>query len=200
MSIERGIYKQTKGAIGNLVDFCMINIPWAILSLLATMFFPYLGGTWLGGVITLIILQLWSYGAHRLAHASIPPFNMHLRHHSDSAGGLLDETIEWFVNFFIVGGAFIALLSLLVGLMVGGPPPLNIYIVLYWSLVYSTYHMVNFHVLPYKTHAHHHEYGGTTNFFDTEPNTLTPSLEKRTTDLTVSSAASAERTSAHAWP
>lgn len=106
---------------------------------------------------TFFIITLWTYVIHRLFHSYPDTFGiLHHTHHMDNSNMILCIFDNIF-NFFTIGGA-ILLIPLMYIKNKWNIYLLNPFVILIWSLVYSTYHTINYHVLEMNsTHREHHE-------------------------------------------
>jgi len=126
------------------------------------MIIKYTDNNIIHGFVTLILLQLWTYYTHMLAHKDLcffnnPYFNWHLHHHNPE----LSKTffyilLEFYVNFIISGGFILIFIFLLIEQIFHLNFAINYYIILLWCFSYSTYHIFNYHYLNFETHKNHH--------------------------------------------
>lgn len=108
-------------------------------------------------VITGFILFIWAHRTHIWAHNIWPCTWFHGWHHdpenSHTTWGLFIET---FTNLIGSGGLSLILYNISFEMFTGFKI-LNNYTILYFSLLYTTFHMINYHYLNVKTHKDHHE-------------------------------------------
>ena len=159
-------YKKQKGIQQNLNEFASENSVFIfIVSCVSILLILGTDGNWISGIGTIIFLQFWSYFTHIASHRNIPILNGHLYHHNpETAHQPFYEVIEWLVNFFFFGGFILIPLSILIQKYTKIKLGLNLYIVLFWALVYTTYHMLNYHYIDFDTHFNHHQDASMTNF------------------------------------
>ena len=102
--------------------------------------------------IIVTILTLASYIIHRGLHSMhIPAItSIHMRHHqSNHLHKLIDDLSETFLNFFVIGSGALLLLPL---------SEAHSKLLLYFSLLYTSIHMVNYSFLKTnQTHINHHQ-------------------------------------------
>ena len=117
-------------------------------------------------LITFIALPFWAYFIHIFSHHYKNfIFNWHLFHHNP----LISKQpfymlLEFYGNFIIGGGIIFILYNLLMNHLFNFNFHLNYYIILYWAIIYSTYHVINYHVLYFDSHHNHHIYNAIGNF------------------------------------
>ena len=63
--------------------------------------------------------------------------------------------LEGLVNFFQIGGVILIPLNIYIEKW-SGKKLLNNYVILYYSIVYTTHHMINYHNMKIDTHVRHH--------------------------------------------
>ena len=108
-------------------------------------------------IITIIFVIFFSYFSHRAAH-DIYPYNIfHMIHHNDEYNNkkwaLLLELI---INLFQIGGLILIPFNMYLEKLIG-IKLLNNYVILYYSLVYTSHHMINYHYIPNTIHIQHHK-------------------------------------------
>lgn len=103
-----------------------------------------------------IAMFFWAHRTHIWAHSTWPWTWFHGWHHnpehSQTTWGILIET---YTNVVGSGGLTLIPYNILMKALTGFEP-LNNYVLLYFSLLYSTFHMINYHYLKVKTHSDHH--------------------------------------------
>jgi len=104
-------------------------------------------------IFSLLILQTWSYFSHRWTHEGLmdPLSNLHLLHHKNQSSLLL----EFIVNFIVYGGFIFLPINILLSYL-GKIELFNNYIIIFWSILYSTYHVINYHYKDFESHKMHH--------------------------------------------
>ena len=144
--------------IDNYIKFLQVNIPIIILSFIVSIMVDYYTlNNYYISAITSIIVTLWTYFIHRLFHTYPDTFGyFHKTHHTDNTN-VITFMIDNIFNFFTIGGA-ILLFPLLYVKNVLNIHLLNHYVILIWSLVYTSYHSINYHIFETNNiHVEHHE-------------------------------------------
>ena len=108
-------------------------------------------------LITRFMLFIWAHRTHIWAHTKWPCVWFHGWHHdpehSQTPWGVFIET---YTNIIGSGGLSLIPYNIAVEMFTGSKI-LNNYTILYFSLLYTTFHMINYHYLDVKTHIDHHE-------------------------------------------
>ena len=108
-------------------------------------------------LITGFVLFIWAHRTHIWAHNIWPWTWFHGWHHdpqySQTPWGVFIET---YTNVIGSGGLSLIPYNIAVKLLTG-IKVLNNYTILFFSLLYTTFHMINYHYLDVKTHIDHHE-------------------------------------------
>jgi hypothetical protein len=92
-----------------------------------------------------------------VGHKLYPINIFHKVHHNDDINHtFFGRTLEWIVNFLQIGGLLLIPLNRLLENKTG-VKLFNEYIIVFYSLVYTTHHMINYHVLEVDTHIRHHK-------------------------------------------
>jgi hypothetical protein len=144
--------------IDNYIKFLQVNIPIIILSFIVSIIVDYYTlNNYYISAITSIIVTLWTYFIHRLFHTYPDTFGyFHKTHHIENSS-ILTFMLDNVFNFFTIGGA-ILLFPLLYIKSVLNIHLLNHYVILIWSLVYTSYHSINYHIFETNNiHVEHHE-------------------------------------------
>ena len=157
------------GIFKNLYKFSMINYPYIIVQIISVIIInAYTDNNLFLSFFSLIFIQFWSYISHMYAHSTyIPSFmKMHDLHHNSAISNQpYYILIEFYINIMFAGGFILIIYNLFFQRFFGNQYKIfNYYIILSWCLIYSSYHLINYHFLSIKTHENHHEYIGTTNF------------------------------------
>jgi len=115
---------------------------------------------------TLFFAEYWCYITHYITHNKNFEFIgfIHLFHHSPKhSDAMWVFVIELLLNFFIYGGFVLIFLGEIIK-KVFSIKIFNNYILFFWSIVYSSYHLINFHYLKSPTHKEHHLQNGQLNY------------------------------------
>lgn len=151
------IYDKKRGFFHNAKEFLKLNSIYYLTFLTAVITFGVLDKNILIALFTFIVAHFWSHYTHTLAH-SFPLFKyFHEIHHNPAISKKWYAIIlETMVNLFGSGGtpliAFNVFLKLFTGYEI-----FNNYVLLLTALVYTSVHMINYHVMDIPTHAHHHK-------------------------------------------
>lgn len=169
LSLPRFDYKKKDGIYKNLIKFIKKNV----LIIFISFSFIFIidrssEKNMLWSLTTLYFTLGWSYFTHRVLHSQIGKkilWNYHYKHHDHS----LSESIFWrlveyiYMDFIVGGGIMLVIINMII-VKLGGPRFFNYYIILYWSLVYTTHHAFNWHLgNEINPHYFHHD-NLTTNF------------------------------------
>ncbi len=145
--------------IDNYIKYLHVNFPIFIVSFIISIIVDYYTlNNYYILVITSIIVTSWTYVIHRLFHIYPDTFGyFHTIHHNKNTN-ILTFIIDNIFNFFTIGGA-ILLFPLLYIKSNLNIHVLNHYVILIWSLIYSSYHSINYHIFETNNiHIEHHEY------------------------------------------
>ena len=109
------------------------------------------------GMFTIIFMVIFSYFSHRVGHHFYPINIFHKVHHNDKVNHTWwGRGIEWMVNFLQIGGLLLIPLNRLLSTKLGYKL-FNEYVIVFFALVYTTHHMINYHVMKVDTHIRHHK-------------------------------------------
>jgi len=117
-------------------------------------------------IFTLFFAEYWCYVSHQLTHKKSFEFVgfLHLFHHdSKYKESLWVFIIELLLNFFIYGGFILIFLGAFIE-KTFSIKIFNNYVLFFWSILYSSYHLINFHYLKSPTHKEHHLKNGQVNY------------------------------------
>jgi sterol desaturase/sphingolipid hydroxylase (fatty acid hydroxylase superfamily) len=89
---------------------------------------------------------------------------MHAIHHNPAYKEFIStEIFEIAVNLLIIGGLlWIPIVMMLENYI--GIKLVNHYTILAWAIIFTTYHLINYHVLSHEVHAQHHNEKGVNNY------------------------------------
>ena len=151
------IFKKDDGKIYNSIKFLWINSPYNISILLTTIVIGVINNDIKRAIFTGTVLYLWAYIIHVLAH-NISPFSFfHSFHHDDKINNSWwAELIETGVNLIGSGGISLAIISMIIDKKFGYNL-LDSHVLLFTTFLYTTFHMINYHVLKVPTHINHHK-------------------------------------------
>jgi hypothetical protein len=155
------MYIKKNGLIYNLKLYIHTNFPLIIVGYTTVYFFDkYTENIPFMTLLTLFFLMGWTYYSHMVFHETkwFENFDLHKYHHDK----ILSEKwqyrmLEFFIDIFIFGGIILIPIGMAIEHLINSRM-FNYYGILFWSLLYSTYHF-NWHFLPSPNpHSHHHEY------------------------------------------
>ena len=150
-------YNKNKNLIENLFNCFMSNKLFYTVFFGVAAYISLLTDDFNRGIFTITFMVIFSYFSHKLGHHFFPINIFHKVHHNDKLNHtLLGRSLEWLVNFLQIGGLLLIPLNRLIekkyGLKV-----FNEYVIVYFALVYTTHHMINYHVMEVDTHVRHHK-------------------------------------------
>jgi hypothetical protein len=156
---KKYFYSERDGRMVNLLKFLRINVSFFVVLLICVLIISLKTDTNVAiGFITIFLLQAWSYFSHMLGHNDILFINWHLLHHNpDVSKKPLYMFIEFCINFMFSGGFLLIFWVLFFKQFLNVDVGINCYIVFFWSIVYSTYHLLNYHYLDVESHHNHHK-------------------------------------------
>ena len=151
------IFREKDGKIYNSYKFFSINLPYNTTILIACVIIGLLNKNVTKAIFTGTVLYIWAYIIHVIAH-KIPPFTFfHGFHHDDTINKTWwAEIIETLVNIFGSGGLSLAIIGLIIEKKIG----LSIFdshVLLFTTFLYTSFHMINYHILKVPTHVNHHK-------------------------------------------
>jgi len=116
--------------------------------------------------MTWIIVWFWCYIMHYLSHCK----NLecigfiHLFHHDPSyKDSTIFFIIEMFLDIFIYGGFILIFIGEIIR-KIFSIKLFNNYILFFWAILFSSYHIINLHYLNSPTHKDHHVHNGMLNY------------------------------------
>ena len=130
------IYSHQDGLYNNMVKLTNVNYVVFIFILLGGIIANYITGDHMFRTsITYLAITVWTYAVHRFIA----------------------------VNLLIIGGLLwipvVMILENYIGIKL-----VNHYIILAWAITFTTYHLINYHVLSNEVHAQHHTENGVNNY------------------------------------
>lgn len=136
----------TKKDIGNFMYYQLI--PFYILYIFGCLL-EYKKRTPLDTLVSLYVITFWSYFIHRILHVIPESLNIHniFHHYHDTAFNLV---IELLFNIFMF------VLFYYIQIAVGVYPVSNI-ILLYYTIVYVSGHIINYSIFSVRNHQMHHK-------------------------------------------
>jgi sterol desaturase/sphingolipid hydroxylase (fatty acid hydroxylase superfamily) len=117
-------------------------------------------------ILTYFGISVWTYAVHWFMHKYENTIlgKIHAIHHMPEYKDYIStEIFEIFVNLTIIGGLLwipiIMVLENYVGIQLA-----NHYVILAWAIIFTTYHLINYHILSHAVHAQHHTENGVNNY------------------------------------
>jgi hypothetical protein len=161
------LYSKKKGIFKNLLEFTIINLPILIAAIITSVIIHiYAESSIVTIFLTFLFVSSWSYFSHIILHT--PLFyiigQIHSFHHNDAyADSYFFFFVELLLNFFIVGGfLFIPFMFFIENRL--GFSIVDHYIILIWSLYFTSYHLINYHYYDKDIHKEHHVSNGQNNY------------------------------------
>ena len=160
-------YSQSHGLYNNILKFIIVNFILGMSMLLGSFIINYkTNDCIIRTILTFVLITFWTYIVHIGMHIykENPIGKMHDIHHNSLYKNVLSADIfEIFINIIIIGGV------IWIPIMMGvekytGYRLVNYYIILIWAVVFTTYHLVNYHQLNDEVHKQHHIEDGQNNY------------------------------------
>ena len=157
------IYKKEDGIIKNSLKFFKVNIIYNLSIVIACIIIGSINKNISRAIFTGGVLYFWAYIVHIVAH-NIPPMTFfHGFHHNPKINTTwYAELIETVVNILGSGGLSLAIMNMFVE-DVFKIKLLDNDVLLFTTFLYTSFHMINYHVLKVPTHVKHHQ-DSNTNF------------------------------------
>lgn len=151
------IFNKANNKNDNLKTALKVNLKYYSVIMICAILLGYLTNNVTLAIFTLTIQHLWSYLSHVWGHYIFPLNIFHMIHHTpDKSHKWYNEIIEFMVNFFGSGGLMLILPNLLIKKYIG-IQILDNYVLLFTAFLYSSIHMINYHVKQVPTHKSHHK-------------------------------------------
>ena len=151
-------YKKEKGLIYNLLLFLKLNFLYNSSIIFACIIIGSFSNNIFRAILTSIILYFWAYFVHVFAH-KIPGYvNPHKIHHNPKISHKWWAVLtEFLINIIGSGGLLLMILNIIIE-NTFKIKLLDNYVLVYTMILYSTFHMINYHYLKVSTHLNHHKY------------------------------------------
>ena len=161
------IYSHQDGVYNNIIKLTNVNYVVFIFILLGGIIANCITGDHMFRTfITYVAITYWTYAVHLFMHKyeNTTLGQIHAMHHNPACKEYIStEIFEVAVNLFIIGGLFwipvVMILENYIGIKL-----VNHYIILAWAITFTTYHLINYHVLSNEAHAQHHNENGENNY------------------------------------
>jgi len=160
-------YSQSHGLYNNILKFVNVNFILGMTMLLGGVIINYnTNDCIIRTALTFMLITLWTYIIHIAMHIykDSPIGKMHdIHHNSLHKGAMSADIFEILVNIIIIGGVMWIPIMMAIE-KYAGLRLTNNYIILIWALVFTTYHLVNYHQLCDEVHCQHHKEDGKNNY------------------------------------
>jgi hypothetical protein len=163
------IYEKEKGVKYNIWQHIKLNSPWYFTLIVCVLIIDYYTvKNKLFSINSMILIQMWGYFTHWISHNRyfdyITGMDWHDIHHGPNSKQLHNVLIEVYVDIVSSGGIGIMVTIMLLCKLFGESLMiLNYYIIVLWSFIYTSGHLINIHYLKFYTHKNHHKFNGLTN-------------------------------------
>jgi len=161
------IYSYQDGLIINAIKFIDVNMVMYITTILIGFIINYkTNDCIIRTVLTYLAITLWTYYVHDIMHKyeNSPIGKIHAIHHNSKyKDDISVEILEILVNVIIIGGLFWIPVMLWIENTIGFRI-VNYYMILIWSFMFMTYHLINYHIYNADVHCQHHQENGENNY------------------------------------
>jgi len=163
------IYEKEKGVKYNIWQHIKLNSPWYFTIIVCVLIIDYYTiKNKLFSISSMILIQMWGYFTHWISHNRyfdyITGMDWHDIHHGPNSKQFHNVLIEVYVDIISSGGIGIMITIMLLCKLFGeNLMLLNYYIIVLWSFIYTSGHLINIHYLKFYTHKNHHKFNGLTN-------------------------------------
>ena len=155
--MEDYIYDKKKGVIHNAFLFFKVNLIYNLSILIACIIIGSINKNIYRAIITGVVLYYCAYIIHIIAHKVYPMTWFHGFHHDHTINTTwYAEIIETLVNIFGSGGLTLAIFNIIFEKYMGYKI-LDNDVLIFTTFLYTSFHMVNYHILKVPTHIKHHE-------------------------------------------
>ena len=150
-------YNKNKSLVKNLINCLNSNKMFYSFFFGMAFYISYVTKDFYRGFFTIYFVTVFSYFSHSIGHKYFPFNIFHKIHHDDKVNDKWwARGIEWLVNFLQIGGILLIPINELINKKYG-VRLLNNYVILYFSFVYTSHHMINYHLMKVDTHVRHHK-------------------------------------------
>jgi hypothetical protein len=161
------IYSHQDGLYNNMIKLTNVNYRLFITILLGGIIINYITGDNMARTtFTFFAISVWTYAVHWFMHKYENTIlgKIHAIHHNPAYKEYIStEIFEIAVNLLIIGGLFwmpiIMFLENYFEIKL-----VNHYTILVWAIIFTTYHLINYHILKHEVHAQHHNEKGVNNY------------------------------------
>jgi hypothetical protein len=157
---NKDIYIKSNGVFINLFNFIRINY-FTIIFLIFNIYViaRLTDKNFFRAIFTFIFAENWTYWSHKYCHytQADPVSKLHMVHHTPMLRyNASSDIIESLVNLIIIGGIILIPINILINRTLN-IKLLNNSVLIYWAIIYTTYHLFNFHYYPNISHQAHHK-------------------------------------------
>ena len=161
------LYSHQDGLYNNMIKMTNVNYLLFVAIILGGITINEVtGDNMFRTIMTYFGISAWTYVVHWFMHKYENTIlgKIHAVHHNpEYKDNISTEIFEIFVNLTIIGGLLwipiIIVLENYVGIRLA-----NHYVILVWSIIFTTYHLINYHILSHTVHAQHHNEKGVNNY------------------------------------
>lgn len=161
------IYSHQDGLYNNMIKLTNVNYRLFITILLGGIIINYITGDNMARTtFTFFAISVWTYAVHWFMHKYENTIlgKIHAIHHNPAYKEYIStEIFEIAVNLLIIGGLFwMPIIMFLENYL--ETKLANHYTILVWAIIFTTYHLINYHILKHEVHAQHHNEKGVNNY------------------------------------
>ena len=161
--MQKVIYKKEDGILKNALKFFKVNFIYNLSIVIACIIIGSMNKNISKAILTGGVLYFWAYFIHIIAHNVYPATFFHGFHHNPEINTTwYAEIIETLVNIFGSGGLSLAIMNMFIE-DIFQVKLLDNDVLLFTTFLYTSFHMINYHILKVPTHVKHHE-NSKTNF------------------------------------
>jgi hypothetical protein len=161
------LYSHQDGLYNNMIKLTNVNYKLFVSILLGGIIINYITGDHMFRTSsTYFGISVWTYAIHWFMHKYENTIlgKIHAIHHNPAYKEFIStEIFEIAVNLLIIGGLLwipiVMILENYIGIKLA-----NHYTILAWAIIFTTYHLINYHILSHEVHAQHHNEKGVNNY------------------------------------
>lgn len=161
------LYSHQDGLYNNMIKMTNVNYLLFVAIILGGITINEVtGDNMFRTILTYFGISAWTYVVHWFMHKYKNTIlgKIHAVHHNpEYKDNISTEIFEIFVNLMIIGGLlWIPIIMVLENY--AGIHLANHYVILAWSIIFTTYHLINYHIFNHTVHAQHHNEKGVNNY------------------------------------
>lgn len=161
------LYSHQDGLYSNMLKLTIINYRLFATILIGGVIINYITDDDMRRtMMTYFGISFWTYAVHLFMHKYENTIlgKIHAIHHtSEYKDYISTEIFEIIVNLTVLGGLgwipLIMVTETYTGIQIA-----NHYVILIWSIIFTTYHLINYHILSHAVHVQHHVDKGVNNY------------------------------------